>query len=100
MEGASSGLNLPQSKKRYKHYIESRNLFPLHRARIIHYHIDVKMCLTRKACLVAGGHMTDPPKESTYSSVVSRDSVRIAFTLAALNDLDILAADVQNAYGT
>jgi hypothetical protein len=38
------------------------------------------------------------PKESTYSSVVSRDSVQIAFLYAALNDLDILSADVQNAY--
>ena len=56
---------------------------------------DVKMDLTRKARFVAGGHQTDPPKESTYSSVVSRDSIRIAFTLAALNDLDVLSADVQ-----
>ena len=63
-----------------------------------HMIFDVKIDLTRKARLVAGGHQTDPPKDSTYSSVVSRDSVRIAFLLAALNDLDILAADVQNAY--
>ena len=35
-----------------------------------------------------------------YSSVVSRDSVRIALTIAALNDLDILACDIQNAYLT
>ena len=63
-----------------------------------HMIFDVKMDLTRKARLVAGGHQTDVPSESTYSSVVSRDSVRIAFTLAALNDLDVLAADVQNAY--
>jgi hypothetical protein len=34
----------------------------------------------------------------TYSSVVSRDSIRIAFLATALNDLDILVADVQNAY--
>ena len=47
---------------------------------------------------MAGGHVTDPAKESTFSSVVSRDSVRIAFTIAALNDLEILSADVQNAY--
>jgi hypothetical protein len=59
---------------------------------------DVKMDLTRKARLVAGGHQTEVPTESTYSSVVSRDSVRIAFTLAALNDLEVLSADVQNAY--
>lgn len=63
-----------------------------------HMIFDVKMDLTRKARLVAGGHKTDPPKEMTYSSVVSRDSVRIAFTVAALNDLDVLMADVQNAY--
>lgn len=42
--------------------------------------------------------MTQPPPESTYSSVVSRESVRIAFLVAALNDLDICAADVTNAY--
>ena len=34
----------------------------------------------------------------SYSSVVDRDSVRIGFLLAALNDLDIMAADVGNAY--
>jgi hypothetical protein len=63
-----------------------------------HMIFDVKMDLTRKARLVAGGHKTDPPKDSTYASVVSRDSVRIAFTVAALNRLDVLCADVQNAY--
>ena len=60
---------------------------------------DVKMMtLTRKARLVAGEHRKDPPKESVYSSVVSRESVRLAFLVAALNDLDILAGDIQNAY--
>jgi hypothetical protein len=39
---------------------------------------DVKMDFTRKARYVAGGHRTDPPKALTYSSVVSRESVRIA----------------------
>jgi hypothetical protein len=58
-----------------------------------HMIFDVKMDLTRKARLVAGGHQTDPPKESTYSSVVSRDSVSL--TIAALNDLDAITADVQ-----
>ena len=36
----------------------------------------------------------------TYSSVVSRDSVRIALTIAALNDLKVMACDIQNAYLT
>jgi hypothetical protein len=56
------------------------------------------MDLIRKARFVAGGHITDPPKDMTYSSVVSRDSVRIAFLIAALNELDIMAADIQKAY--
>ena len=47
---------------------------------------------------MAGGHVTDPPESMTYSSVVSRESVRIIFLIAALNDLDILAADIGNAY--
>ena len=38
--------------------------------------------------------MTDPPASITYASVVSRESVRIAFMVAALNDLDIMAADI------
>jgi hypothetical protein len=63
-----------------------------------HMIFDVKLDLTRKARFVAGGHQTDPPKDMVYSSVVSRDSVRLAFLLAALNDLKILSADVQNAY--
>ena len=63
-----------------------------------HMIFDVKMDLTRKARMVAGGHQTVISKESTFSSVVSRDSVRIAFTIAALNDIDILACDIQNAY--
>ena len=32
--------------------------------------------------------MTEAPASLTYSSVVSRESVRIAFTVAALNDLE------------
>ena len=35
---------------------------------------------------------------SNYAGIVSRESVRIAFTYTALNDLDIWACDVQNAY--
>ena len=70
-----------------------------HKEITCHMVFDIKIKdLTRKARYVGGGHKTDPPKDTTYSSVVSRDSVRIAFLAAALNDLDVLAADVQNAY--
>ena len=44
------------------------------------------------------GHTTNPPAGSTYARAVSRESVRIAFTIAALNDLENFAADIQNAY--
>ena len=54
----------------------------------------------RKARFVAYGHNTKTPLALTYSSVVSRDSVWIAMTIAALNDLDVLAYDIQNIYLT
>ncbi len=64
-----------------------------------HMIFDVKMIgLVRKAQFVVGGHLTEPPAESVYSSVVTRESVCIMFLIAALNGLDILGADVQNAY--
>ena len=67
-----------------------------------HMIFDVKMGenFRRKARYVADGHKTKTPAAMCYSSVVSRDSVRIALTIAALNDLDILACDIQNAYLT
>lgn len=67
----------------------------------ISYHcvFDVKMDLTRKARVVAGGHMAnDVPSYLSYSSVVSRETVRLSFMVASLNNLEILAADVGNAY--
>ena len=56
------------------------------------------MDFTRKARYVAGGHMTDPPASITYSSIVSRDSVHIAFLIVTLSDSQLLATDVGNAY--
>jgi hypothetical protein len=49
-----------------------------------HMIFDIKMDITRKARFVAGGHRTEPPASITYSSVVSRDSVQLAFLTAAL----------------
>jgi hypothetical protein len=42
--------------------------------------------------------MTGAPMIMTYASVVSRETVCIALTLAALNDLEVKAADILNAY--
>jgi hypothetical protein len=38
--------------------------------------------------------------QPTLASVVSRESVRVALTLDALNDLDVKMADIENAYLT
>jgi hypothetical protein len=63
-----------------------------------HIIFDVKMCFTRKARWVLDGHKTRDPDGSTYAGVVSRESVRIALTYAALNQLQVTAADIRNAY--
>ena len=47
---------------------------------------------------VLNGHKTPDTIGSTYAGVVSRESVRIALTYAALNDLDVFAANIWNAY--
>ena len=45
---------------------------------------DIKMDkkFTRKAQFVAGGHMTEPLSIMTFSTVVTRESVRIAFLIS------------------
>ena len=63
-----------------------------------HIVFDVKMDFTRKARWVLDGHKTPDIVGSTCAGVVSRESVRIAFTYAALNGLDIFAADIRNAH--
>jgi hypothetical protein len=67
-----------------------------------HMVYDVKVeNFQRKACLVAGGHMNKVTSATmTYASVVSRESVWIALTLAALNDLKVKTADIENSYLT
>ena len=67
-----------------------------------HMIFDVKMgeYFRRKARFVAGGHSTETPTSLTYSSVVSRDSVRIILLIVALNGLQVMACDLQNAYLT
>ena len=66
-----------------------------------HMIFDIKMeYFRRKARYVAGGHATVAPPTLTYASVVSQESVRIALTLAALNDLEVKTSDIQNAYLT
>ena len=69
--------------------------------KFIKYHMifNVKMeYLWRKARMVAGGHMNYTPLTITYDSVVYRETVRIALTMAELHDLIVKTADIMNAY--
>ena len=63
-----------------------------------HVVFDVKMTFDQKCRFVAGGHTTEAPASMTYLSVVSRDSMRLGFLLAALNGVDMLACNLENAY--
>ena len=59
---------------------------------------DIKMDFMRKARWVLNGHKTPDTVGSTFAGVVSRECVQITFTYAAFNRLDVLAADIRNAY--
>ena len=64
-----------------------------------HLVFDIKMDFTRKSRWVLNGHLTKAPDRlSTFAGVVSRESIRIALTYAALNKVDVNAADIRNAY--
>jgi hypothetical protein len=43
-------------------------------------------------------YQTEPTKEVTFASVVSRDSIRLGFLVAALNNLEVLSTDISGAY--
>ena len=66
-----------------------------------HMVFDIKITLDRKFWLVADGqNVEEQPRENTFSSVPSWDSVRMFFPLAALNDCDVKAIDIQKTYLT
>ena len=80
--------------------IRGGKVLPIYQDIVFHMIFDIKMDsnFTRKSCFVAGGHTTDPPASITYSSVVSRYSMCIEFIIAALDDIDVFAANIGNAY--
>ncbi len=66
-----------------------------------HMTFDVKMeDFNPKAWLVAGEHMTDVPRTVTYTSVISQETIHIVLTMAALNALNDMAADIMNMFVT
>ena len=56
------------------------------------------MDFTRKARWVKDGHKTANIVSSSFAGVVSCESVPTALTYAALNDIPVIAADIQNTY--
>jgi len=53
---------------------------------------------SHKSRLVANGHLTEVLFDSTYSGIVSLHGICLLVFLAKLNDLDIWATDIGNAY--
>ncbi len=64
----------------------------------VHFVYAVKHDGRHKARLVAGGHLTDTPIDSVYSTVVSLKGVRFVIFAAELNQLLVWTTDVGNAY--
>ena len=72
----------------------------MHGYQDITFHVifDVNMDFTRKARLVVNVSKTEAPVAMTYPIIVSKDSLRIAFLIEALNYLYVMACDIGNAY--
>jgi len=64
----------------------------------VHMAYAVKHDGLHKARLVAGGHLTETPIDSVYSSVVSLRGVRLLAFIGELNDLKRWSTDIRNAY--
>ena len=52
----------------------------------------------RKACLVAGFHVSPTLEGITCSSLVTRETVLIALTMAAIHHLEAKASEILNTY--
>jgi hypothetical protein len=64
----------------------------------VHFVYAVKHDGHNKAPLVAGGHLTNTPIDSVYSSVATLRGVCMAMFLAELNGLHFWSTDTGNAY--
>ena len=60
--------------------------------------VNIAENFRRETQFVADGHLMYYPAFITYSTVVSRDSVRILLLVAALNDLEIMGDGINNAF--
>ena len=60
--------------------------------------LDVEFDGRIKARFVAGGHLTMNPGEESYSGVVASEAVRLEMMAAVKNSLEVVAANIGNAY--
>ena len=63
-----------------------------------HLIFDVKIDFTRNDRWVKKGHKHTDPESSSYDGVISRESIRIMSTWAALHSIDAMAAEIRNEY--
>ena len=63
-----------------------------------HLIFGVTMTLEGKDRYVKDGHKTPQPEWSTFAGVSSREIIRTALTYAAMNDLPVFGAEIQNSY--
>ena len=63
-----------------------------------HYVFDVKATGKCKSRFCAGGNGTEVPSSSVYSGVVSLQGIRMVTFIAELNDMELWATDIGNAY--
>ena len=64
----------------------------------VHFVYACKHDGRHRARLVAGGHLTDTPIDSVYSSVVSLRGIRMLCFIGELNGLKVWATDIGSAY--
>ena len=64
----------------------------------LHLVYNCKHALQRKWQCVVDGHMTEPPVESSCTSVVFLQSLRIMMFIGKLNGDEICAGDIRNIY--
>lgn len=63
-----------------------------------HLFFDVKIDFTRNNLWVKSRHKTSNPEISSYAGVISRESIQIALTYAALHGINIMSGDMQSVY--
>jgi len=83
-----------------KEEMESGKVIPSYKYITTHMIFNIKMDrkFTRKARLITNGHKIDVPTSITYSSVISRDSIRICLIATLLNGLNMFVCDIGNTY--